>query len=112
MENPKPVKDRHKPRLGRAPLIGDPHLRTRKTELQLTPDEIAALDELWRRRRCLSRSDYLRLLIEADWYGNLMMIDDGFAKFAEAIGRGFGGAAAELTAQADAYRLQKGLSEL
>lgn len=94
----------------RKPLIARGR-RTHSVMISLNRDEVSALDRQTLARRCASRADYLRYLIEADWQGNLLVIDDGFRTFAEAVGRGFGGAAAELTAQADLYRLNKRLAE-
>ena len=90
----------------RAAIIG-PGTRTINISISLNRAERDALDAQVIGRRCLNRGDYLRLLIEADYSGNLLMIDDAFGKICEAVGRGFGGAAAELTAQADQYRLGK-----
>ena len=94
----------------RAPIIGQGR-RTHRMEVQFNGSELAALDAQLRARRCQSRQDYLRYLVEADYQGKLLVIDDGFLAMAEAVGRAFGGAAAELTAQADLYRLQKKLGD-
>jgi hypothetical protein len=88
----------------RGPTIG-PGTRTISVYFYLNRAERDALDAQVIGRRCLSRGDYLRMLIEADYSGDLLMVDDAFTKICEAVGRGFGGAAAELTAQADQYRL-------
>jgi hypothetical protein len=96
----------------RRPIIGDPVNRTHRMETKLSKAEVEALDVQVKQRRCNDRADYVRFLIEADYQGRLMLIDDGFFTMAEIVGRAFGGAAAELTAQADLYRIQKGLGEL
>ena len=97
----------------RPPVIeGGGRIRTHRFEIRLTTAERDALDAQVKLRRCLDRADYWRFLLEADYQGRLMVIDDGFMRMAEIVGRAFGGAAAELTAQADLYRIQKGLGEL
>jgi hypothetical protein len=90
----------------RPPIIG-PGPRTHSFQFHLNRWERDALDRAVIARRCLSRADYLRYIIECEHTGALMVIDDAFARFCAAIGQGFGGAAAELTAQADRYRLTR-----
>jgi hypothetical protein len=89
----------------RSPVIGAGP-RVRHIEIMLNAAEAEALDELVKRRRCQSRADYFRVLMEADWASDLLIIDDAFGKIFEAVGKGFGGAAAQLTADADAWRLR------
>ena len=90
----------------RSPIVG-PGPRTYSLQLFLNRLERDALDHAVIGRRCLSRADYFRFIIECEHSGQLMITDDAFGRFCEAIGRGFGGAAAELTAQADRYRLTR-----
>ena len=95
----------------RRPVVAEGK-RNRKVEVWVNTGEALAMDEQMKLRRCQTRGDYLRYLFEADVQGNLLVIDDGFKTMCEAVGRAFGGLAAELTAQADLYRIQKGMSEL
>lgn len=81
--------------------------RTIKMEVMLNRGEADALDMCVKNRRCLSRADYVRYIIEADHQQDLALIDDGIKTLFETIARAFGGAAAELVSQADAYRLHK-----
>lgn len=94
----------------REPLLGGGK-RKPVVHLYLNEVETEAMDRMVDKRRCRSRPDYVRWLLECDVRGEIMVVDDAFVSFCEALGRGFGGAAAELTAQADAYRLRQRVLE-
>jgi hypothetical protein len=81
--------------------------RTVRRALLLTEEEDEILAENVRKRYLPSRAEYLRMLIEKDALGDLLVMDDAIIKMARTVGEAFGGAAGQYTAEADRVLLER-----
>ena len=74
------------------------HRPVRRTVF-LTRAEDQALTRNTLRHHVPSRAEYLRMLIEKDSRGELLLIDDAIQNLAQALGAGFGAAVGQMSVE-------------